>query len=141
MTLPSGVRRHLPFTPQNERYFRWRGREVSRLEGFTDAVFAFAVTLLVVAIEVPHTYEGLMNVVREFPAFLICFALLMSFWSAHYRYFRRYGLEDGFTRVMTMAILVQVLFSVYPLKFLFGMVCGNLLHVGGHDIPHLESEE
>ena len=27
---------------------RWRGREISRVEGFSDAVFAFAVTLLVV---------------------------------------------------------------------------------------------
>ena len=27
--------------------FRWRGGEISRIEGFSDAVFAFAVTLLV----------------------------------------------------------------------------------------------
>ena len=74
--------------------FRWRGKEVSRVEGFTDAVFAFAVTLLVVALEVPHTFEGLMDVVRGFPAFVICFTLLMMFWNAHYRYHRRYGLEE-----------------------------------------------
>jgi hypothetical protein len=30
-----------------EPHFRWRGGEITRLEGFTDAVFAFAVTLLV----------------------------------------------------------------------------------------------
>jgi len=29
--------------------FRWRGDEITRLEGFTDAVLAFAVTLLAVA--------------------------------------------------------------------------------------------
>lgn len=58
-----------------ERHFRWRGREVSRLEGFSDAVFAFAVTLLIVALEVPHTYDGLMDAIHGFPAFIACFAL------------------------------------------------------------------
>ena len=134
-------RDHLPFTPRHESAFRWRGKEVSRIEGFTDAVFAFAVTLLIVALEVPHTYEGLLDVVHSFPAFVICFALLMAFWSAHYRYFRRYGLEDGFTQVTTMGILVLVLFSVYPLKFLFTMVTANILHLAVSHAPHLEGRE
>jgi uncharacterized membrane protein len=102
-------------------------------------VFAFAVTLLVVALEVPHTYEGLLDVVRGFPAFVICFALLMTFWNAHYRFHRRYGMEDVFTRVVTMAILVLVLFFVYPLKFLFTMVTVKLFGLAMHDAPHLES--
>jgi uncharacterized membrane protein len=141
MNLPTQVRQHLPLTPRYERHFRWRGREVSRLEGFTDAVFAFAVTLLIVALEVPHTYEGLMDVVRGFPAFVVCFALLMTFWSAHYRYFRRYGLEDVFTRLMTMAILVLVLFSVYPVKFLFSLVSGGFLGIEVHNVPHVSTPE
>jgi hypothetical protein len=33
--------------------FRWRGREVSRLEALSDAVFGFAITLLAVTLE-PH---------------------------------------------------------------------------------------
>jgi uncharacterized membrane protein len=135
----AGLRDRLPLSPKREELFRWRGNEVSRVEGFTDAVFAFAVTLLVVALEVPHTFGGLMDVVRGFPAFVICFVLLMTFWNAHYRFHRRYGMEDMFTRVVTMAILVLVLFFVYPLKFLFTMVTVNLFGLAMHDAPHLES--
>jgi hypothetical protein len=35
-----------------------RNREISRLEAFSDAVFGFALTLLVVSVEVPHDYEA-----------------------------------------------------------------------------------
>src|SRR4030095_1667693 len=120
--------------------FRWRGEHVSRVEGFTDAVFAFAVTLLVVFLEVPHDYEGLLDVVRGFPAFVICFTILMTFWNAHFRFQRRYGMEDAFTRIMTMAIILLVLFFVYPLKFLFTMLTVNLFQLEMHEAPHLESE-
>ena len=102
--------------------FRWRGREVLRIEGFSDAVFAFAVTLLIVALEVPHSFEELKRAIYGFPAFVVCFALLMTFWTAHYKFFRRYGLEDRFTRLISLGILLLVLFSVYPLKYLFATV-------------------
>jgi uncharacterized membrane protein len=134
----SGLRDRLPFAPRDEEHFRWRGNEVSRVEGFTDAVFAFAVTLLVVALEVPRTFEGLMDVVRGFPAFVLSFTLLMMFWNAHYRFHRRYGIESLFTRLMTMAIIVLVLFFVYPLKFLFTLLTVQLFGIEMHDAPHLD---
>jgi uncharacterized membrane protein len=132
------LRERLPLAPRREQHFRWRGTEVSRVEGLTDAVFGFAVTLLVVALEVPRTFGGLMDVLRGFPGFVICFALLMMFWNAHFRYHRRYGLEDPFTRVTTMAILVLVLFFVYPLKYLFTLVTVSLFDLQMSNAPTLE---
>lgn len=133
------LRDRLPFPPRRETNFRWRGTEVTRVEGFTDAVFAFAVTLLVVALEVPTTFEGLLDVLRGFPAFVICFASLMTFWNAHYTYHRRYGFDDTISRVLTMGICVLVLFFVYPLKFLFTMLTVAIFDLQMSDPPRLDS--
>ena len=129
-----GWRSRLPGRSPEEG-FRWQGREVSRLEGFADAVFAFAITLLVVSLEVPRGFDGFMEVIRGFPAFIASFLTLVLFWNAHYHYFRRYGLEDAYTRWMTLMILLMVLFAVYPLKFLFGL----LLPFGSVNAPHIET--
>jgi uncharacterized membrane protein len=134
-----GLRGRLPLAVQREEGFNWRGEHVTRVEGFTDAVFAFAVTLLVVSLEVPRDFDGLLDVVRNFPAFVISFTLLMTFWNSHYRFHRRYGLEDIWTRVYTMAVIILTLFFVYPLKFLFTMLTVGVFRLKLHDAPHLES--
>ncbi|HQY05798.1 MAG TPA: TMEM175 family protein [Lacunisphaera sp.] len=121
---PSSWRDRLPGR-RHETHFRWRGGEVSRLENLADAAFGFSLTLLVVAQQVPSDFEGLMKVIRGFPAFAASFVLLIIFWNVHYRFFRRYGLEDAFTRVINYGILLLVIFSVYPLKFLFSSWLGG----------------
>jgi len=102
--------------------FRWRGHEISRLEGFSDTVFAFAVTLLVVSLEVPRTFHELTVAMRGFPAFAVCFTLLIVIWREHYVFFRRYGLQDPATLWLNAGLLFVMLFYVYPLKFLFTLV-------------------
>lgn len=104
------------------RKFRWRSHEVSRIEGLSDAVFGFAVTLLVVSLEVPKTFAELMEAMHGFGAFAICFALLLLVWFNQYKFFRRYGLQDNQTVVLNAALLFVVLFYVYPLKFLFSFL-------------------
>jgi hypothetical protein len=106
------------------RGFRPRGREVSRLEGLSDAVFGFAITLLVVSLEVPRTATQLFEVMRGFGSFAACFALLFLVWWNQYRFFRRYGLNDGATMVLNAALLFVIVFFVYPLKFVFTIVIG-----------------
>ena len=105
--------------------FRNRAHEVSRLEAFSDVVFGFALTLIVVSLEVPRTYDELMKAMRDFPAFALCFAILIWIWHAHYTYFRRYALHDEFTIWFNTLLLFVVLFYVYPLKFVFASFAGR----------------
>lgn len=93
--------------------------DVSRLEAFSDAVFAFALTLLVVSLDVPNSYEQLMALMAGFPPFACSFALLTWIWYEHNLFFRRYGLQDGYIAAVNAGLLFVVLFYVYPLKFLF----------------------
>src|SRR5579864_3848872 len=102
-----------------EKYFRWRSGEITRLEAFCDVIFGFALTLLVVSLEVPRNYAELMEAMRGFVPFAVCFAQLVMIWRAHYIFSRRYGLEDSYTVFLNVTLLFVVLFYVYPLKFVF----------------------
>jgi uncharacterized membrane protein len=102
--------------------FRWRSHEITRVEGFSDAVFGFAVTLLIVSLEVPRTSTELLETMRGFGAFVITFLMLSGLWYSQFTFFRRYGLEDRVTVVLNLILLFMVLFFVYPLKFLFGVM-------------------
>src|SRR5215475_10773626 len=108
--------------------FRRRGLAVSRLEGFSDAVFAFALTLLVVSLQVPQNFDDLLTTLSGFLPFALSFTLFIFIWYQHFAFFRRYGLEDPLTIVLNSALLLVVLFFVFPLKFLFSRIftAGNL---------------
>lgn len=110
--------------------FRLRGLgEVSRIEALSDGVIAFAVTLLVVSLEVPRTFDELLVTMRGFLAFAITFGMLFHVWFVQYRFFRRYGLNDNFVIWMTALLLFVVLFYVYPLKFVWTLLVNALLGI------------
>jgi len=104
-----------------------RRHEVSRLEAFSDAAFAFALTLLVVSLNVPRSYDELMQLLQGSPSFACCFALLFWIWHEHNLFFRRYGLQDSLTVFLNGVLLFVVLFYVYPLKFMFDSMFAQMM--------------
>jgi uncharacterized membrane protein len=113
--------------------FRLRSHEISRIEAFSDVVFGFSLTLLVVSLEVPRTYSELIADMRGFVPFAVCFALLAQVWWLHHNFFRRYGLEDATTATLNFVLLFVVLFYTYPLKFVFS---GLFDQITGHTLVH-----
>jgi hypothetical protein len=100
---------------------RQRGMDMTRLETFTDAAFAFAVTLLVISVDdVPGTYREFIEALKLIPAFIACFATLMLFWWGHHVWSRCYGLEDGWSMIWSLALVASVLIFIYPLRVIFG---------------------
>lgn len=95
---------------------------MTRIETFTDAAFAFALTLLVVSLSPPTSLAAMQAALRDVPAFLLSAALLMMFWWGHHQWSRRFGLDDATTVLLSCALVATVLVYVYPLRFMFGLM-------------------
>jgi hypothetical protein len=110
-----------------EHGFRMRGAQPTRMDAFVDAAFAFAVTLLIVSVgHVPSTVPDLVQAMRGVPAFLASFLLLARFWLSHRHWSRCYGLEDGPSVRLSLALVFLVLIYVYPLRMVANMTLAML---------------
>jgi uncharacterized membrane protein len=98
--------------------FRLRGTQITRVEGFSDSVFAIAITLLIFANQVPKNYALIRESMQDIIPFGLCITLLISLWYAHFGFFVRYGLEDAKTVAWNTVFLFLLLIYVFPLKFL-----------------------
>ena len=101
--------------------FRQRGEDMTRLETFTDAAFAFAVTLLVVGggDSIPANFDEMIAAMKQVPAFAASFANIMLFWYAHHVWSRRFGLENTRSILLSLLLVFVVLVYVYPLKAIY----------------------
>jgi uncharacterized membrane protein len=103
------------------RGFRLRGMEMTRLETFIDAAFAFAISMLVIAPQqIPDNVEALLGAFRNVPAFVASIVVLGIFWRGHWLWSRRFGLEDGMSIFISWSLIVTILIYIYPLKAIFG---------------------
>ena len=115
--------------------FRERGGEVTRIEAFVDAAFAFAMSMLVISVgTIPDSIPKLLEALKGTPAFAACFAQLAVFWYAHMKWSRRYGLDDRGSVVLSLVLVFLVMVYIYPLKYmfasLFGWITGGWLTMG-----------
>jgi uncharacterized membrane protein len=106
-----------------------RGREVTRIEAFVDAAFAFAVTLLVISFNaMPDSAQALIEALKGVPAFAASFSLLAMLWWQHADWSRRYGLDDGRSVLLSLLLVFLVLVYVYPLRIIFTAFFGWVTH-------------
>jgi len=111
--------------------FRYRGTQPGRLENFSDACFALAITLLLISTSPPTTFEQVRRFVWELIPFSICITLIMLIWHEHFVFYFRYGLRNGPVIVLNSLFLVITLFYVYPLKFLARTILLPLTYLSG----------
>ena len=104
-----------------ERGFRMRGLEMTRLEVFIDAAFAFAVTMLVISFDsIPRSYDEVMLAIKNIPAFILAVAQLVWIWHTHNVWSRRFGLDTTYTVFISSALLTVMLIYVYPMRIMAG---------------------
>ena len=110
-----------------ENNIRMRGLEITRLDTFIDAAFAFVLTLLVISFDrLPSNQAEMLAALKQIPAFAASFAILMTFWLQHRRWTRRYGLENTVTVTLSLLLIFVVLVYVYPLRVIFEALFSDL---------------
>src|SRR5207237_8685661 len=101
--------------------FRLRGIEMTRLETFIDAAFAFAISMLVIAAQqIPDNIVALLAAFKNVPAFVCCIAVLGIYWRGHWLWRRRCGSEHGGSILTSRASILNSLIFNYQLNAVFG---------------------
>jgi uncharacterized membrane protein len=101
-------------------------RGLDRFEGFSDAVFAIALTLLIVEIKVPgspegaHGYSDLAKAMaeqwREFLALLLCYVVIGAYWLQHHYSGRVYVRSDHWFGALNLLFLLAIVVIPYPIR-------------------------
>lgn len=96
-----------------------RGENMTRIETFVDAAFAFSFTMLVISIdEIPRSAAELLELSQDIPAFVMSAAIIGSIWLAHSIWSRTFGLQDRLTVYLSLALVMLVLIFIYPIKLM-----------------------
>jgi uncharacterized membrane protein len=102
---------------------RERGQELSRLISLSDGVFAFAMTLLIVSIDVPdlsdeearvHLAEDVLRLWPQMLSYVIGFLVIGLLWGSHRRLFSRVRDYDDALTKRNIVLLMLVAFLPFP---------------------------
>jgi uncharacterized membrane protein len=88
------------------------GVDFARVVAFSDGVFAIAITLLVLALEIPASSGDVGGALWDqndaFLAYLLSFAVLGSLWLSHHRFFSSVAGFDGTLMALNLVYLCGV---------------------------------
>jgi uncharacterized membrane protein len=89
----------------------------NRVDAFTDAAFAFAVSLLVIGgAGAPSDLSQLTRALADIPAFAFGFAIIALFWLGHMRWRKLRGAGDSRSLLLTLMLVFLTLIYVQPLR-------------------------
>ena len=101
-------------------------RGLGRFEGFSDAVFAIALTLLIVEIKVPGSPEGpngysdlaeaMAEQWREHLALILCYIVIGAYWLQHHYSGRIYCKSDHWFSAINLLFLLAIVAIPYPIR-------------------------
>jgi uncharacterized membrane protein len=101
---------------------RLRHREPTRLDALIDAIFAFAITLLILWNDrLPNDFASLVALFGSIPSFAVSFGLITLFWWQQVKWSRQHRVDDRFTTVISLALVFVVLIYVFPLRIMFSV--------------------
>jgi uncharacterized membrane protein len=97
--------------------------ETSRIEAFSDGVFAIAITLLILEVHVPTGPAGSLasGLTRQWPtyvSFLISFAFIGIMWVNHHRLFNHIRRSDNLLLFLNLLLLLGVTVVPFPTALL-----------------------
>ncbi len=108
-------------TTANEK--RWL--DVSRIVFFNDAIFAIAMTVLVLGFRVPEGLSGESQVVEvlddqfsHFVGYFLSFAVLAYYWISHHRLFDHVRRADRWVLYLNLTFLAFIAMVPYPTELL-----------------------
>ncbi|MGB5647918.1 MAG: TMEM175 family protein, partial [Muriicola sp.] len=96
----------------------------NRVEAFSDGVFAFGATLMVVTLDMNDTLLVTGAKASSFISFGVSFFVLVILWKVHYNFFRRNSYIDNWIIALNSILLFVVLYYVFPLKSLINSWMG-----------------
>ncbi len=109
--------------PQREN-MQEQEKETGRIEAFSDGIFAVAITLLILNIQVPPVKSeaelagALLNNWRVYLAFATSFATIGIMWINHHRLFTLIKLNDTWLLTLNLLLLLFIVFVPFPTSLL-----------------------
>ena len=100
------------------------GKDRDRIVNFSDGVFAIAITILILDINVPEGLSSaevsarVLGLWPEYLGYVISFLVLAIYWQAHHRVFRPIKRYDGTLVWLNFLFLMAICFLPFPTSLL-----------------------